>query len=616
MEVKNWGVMFRGRVLGFFVFVVLLFVVVTARQAWLQCVSTEFYRREAKDTQMNIKAGVGESVGVRGDILDRHYQTLATSAERRSINCHPWRIKNPERVAHLLAPVIKMEESKLFAILSSDDSFVILQYKAPNEMCDAVERMRNRYCREAEEAKKGSEVDDSGKISLGSDFESGIEIVRESSGQRYYPKGRLASHVLGVVGDQENGLEGIEAAFDKELSPSREKIDAPVDAYGNTIPDVPVLGQITEKKQSVINGSNVVLTIDERVQYIVERELEKAVKSFKAKGGSIVVMDAHSADILAMATYPDFAPAEYDKFSLEVRRNRAITDFYEPGSIFKVLLAGVALSNGYTAKSMFYCPGQLYVDGWPINNADDGLYSKGSETIADIMAYSFNTGTASCALELGREKVGKGLESFGIGKATGLEFVGESEGMLADWHDWPKSRLVTISFGQGVAVTPVQLASALQAVANDGVRLRPHLVKEIVSADGKSRTKTKPEVLGKPLSKEGAKDMREILAGVVSYGTGKRARVPGYRVGGKTGTAQVPGRGGYAEGKYVAGFLGLAPVDKPEIVVVIKIEEPWPVYYGGLVAGPTFKNVTSKILPVLNVAPTPGYKQVDPATGL
>ncbi|MCR4783086.1 MAG: penicillin-binding protein 2 [bacterium] len=473
------------------VVVVILFVVVAAGLVWIQRGGIDSGIKEAEDPPKDIKAGVGESVGVRGDILDRNRQTLASSAEGDS-------------------------------------------------------------CR------------------------------------RSYPKGRLASHVLGVVNDQGSGLEGLEVALDKELSPSREK--------------------------GAVKGSSVVLTIDEHIQSVIERELEQAVKSFKAKGGSIVVMDARNADILAMATYPDFVPAEYDKLPKEVRRNRAATDSYSSGSFFSIFLAGVALNNGYTSKSTFDCPGLLDIDGQPVDNANGGSASKKSETLADIMAYSMTGGIASCALELGKEKVGKGVEAFGFGRTVGLEVVDEPECLLPDWRKWSNLKLVDISLQQCVA-TPLQLASAMQAVANDGVRMRPHLVKEIVSADGETKIETKPEVLGNPLSKESAKELREMLAGVVSYGTGKQARVPGYRVGGKSSTVLVDSNGDAGE-KFIAGFLGLAPVDKPEIVVVVKIEEPRPVHYGSFVAAPTFSKVTSQILPLLNVAPTPGYKQVDPATGL
>ena len=610
MEVKNWDKLFKGRVLWLYVLVVFLFAAIVVKQAWIQCLHSEYFKLEASDTQQRIRAQVGETLGARGDIRDRNYQVLATSAIRRSINSHPWQVKDPQRTTDLLAPILEMDRAELFEILSSDATFVTLKYKAPDSMCDAVLKLQQDLA-----VKNEGLPPEKQDLSL-----SAIEVARENSGLRYYPKGRLASHILGIVGGEEDGLEGIEAVYDRELSPKVHSDQRPLDVFGNVIPTAPSFAELSSEERKdnpeILDGSTVVLTIDERVQFIVERELEKQVKAMHAKGGICVVLDARTADVLAMAVYPDFEPARYSKYSPAVRRNRAISDFYEPGSIFKVFLAGIALANGYQAKSTFYCPGRLIVDGWPIYNADDGLYTKGTETIADIIAYSFNTGTASVAMELGSKKLGQGLATFGVGQATGIEFLGESEGMIDDWRTWARSRLATISFGQGVAVTPMQLVSAMQAVANDGVRLRPHLVKEVVSPTGE-RTTYKPEVLSKPLTKAQAKEMREVLAGVVSFGSGKRARVPGYRVGGKTGTAEVPGpQGGYAEGKYVAGFLGMAPIDRPEVVVLVKIEEPWPLYYGGLAAAPLFNHVCSKILPVLGVPPKPGFKQVDPVTGL
>lgn len=600
--------------------------IVMLRQLWLQCLNDHFYKYEAQKKQSQLKQVIGSRRGLRGDILDRNHQTLATSSDRRSINSHPYQIKDPAQVSSYLAPLLKMERSQLYSILSSGDTFVNLKYKAPDEMCDAVVKLK------ADLQPEDEPIDET-KNPL-----YGIEVAKESSGHRFYPKGRLASHILGIVNRDEEGVEGTELFFNRELTPQTDNSTEVMDVLGNAIPGVPSATIKKDKKfeESSLNGSSIVLTIDERIQFVVEEELRKTVAQFHAFGGSVVVLDAKNADILAMATYPDFDPATYYKFPQERWRNRAVCDVYEPGSIFKVLSASVAINNGYHAGSQFYCPGRLYIDGDVVNNADDGLYSKGYETIADIVAYSFNTGTASFALELGKKKMGEGLDKFGIGHVTGTEVLGESSGLFDNWQDWGRFRLVNISFGQGVAITPLQLASAVQAIANDGIRMKPHLVKEIITPEGrvvheyirkeadedkKGAYKEvihslKPEVLSQPISKSGAGEMREVMAGVISHGTGSRARVAGYRVGGKTGTAQVAGEHGYMDQKYIAGFVGIAPIDNPEVVVVVKIEKPWPVYYGGLVAAPVFNKICSKILPVLGVPPTPGYKQLNPETGL
>ncbi len=623
---KLWKETFKRRAIAVFVLLLVFLGIVMLRQLWLQCLNDHFYKYEAQKKQSQLKQVIGSRRGLRGDILDRNHQTLATSSDRRSINSHPYQIKDPAQVSSYLAPLLKMERSQLYSILSSGDTFVNLKYKAPDEMCDAVVKLK------ADLQPEDEPIDET-KNPL-----YGIEVAKESSGHRFYPKGRLASHILGIVNRDEEGVEGTELFFNRELTPQTDNSTEVMDVLGNAIPGVPSATIKKDKKfeESSLNGSSIVLTIDERIQFVVEEELRKTVAQFHAFGGSVVVLDAKNADILAMATYPDFDPATYYKFPQERWRNRAVCDVYEPGSIFKVLSASVAINNGYHAGSQFYCPGRLYIDGDVVNNADDGLYSKGYETIADIVAYSFNTGTASFALELGKKKMGEGLDKFGIGHVTGTEVLGESSGLFDNWQDWGRFRLANISFGQGVAITPLQLASAVQAIANDGIRMKPHLVKEIITPEGrvvheyirkeadedkKGAYKEvihslKPEVLSQPISKSGAGEMREVMAGVISHGTGSRARVAGYRVGGKTGTAQVAGEHGYMDQKYIAGFVGIAPIDNPEVVVVVKIEKPWPVYYGGLVAAPVFNKICSKILPVLGVPPTPGYKQLNPETGL
>lgn len=621
---KLWKETFKQRAIIVFVLLLVFLSVVMLRQLWLQCFNDSFYKYEAQKKQSELQQVVGIRRGLRGDILDRNHQALATSSDRRSINSHPYQIKDPARVSDWLAPILKMDQSKLYSILKSGDNFVNLKYKAPDEMCDAVLKLKKSLQPKGE--------DDETKNPL-----YGIEVARENSGHRFYPKGRLASHLLGIVNRDEEGVEGTELFFERELAPKARNQAEEMDVAGNAIPGAPSADKKNKEfDERTLNGSSIVLTVDERIQFIVEEELKKTVEAFHAFGGSVVVLDAKNADILAMATYPDFDPATYYKFPQERWRNRAVCDVYEPGSIFKVLSAGVAINNGYRASSQFYCPGRLYIEGDVVHNADDGLYSKGYETIADIVAYSFNTGTASFALELGKKKMGEGLDKFGIGHITGTEVLGESCGLFDDWKDWGRFRLANISFGQGVAITPLQLASAVQAIANDGVRMKPHLVKEIITPEGKAVYEymrkepdedksgsykevihsLKPEVLSKPMTKSGAGEMREVMAGVISHGTGSRARVPGYKVGGKTGTAQVAGEHGYMEQQYIAGFVGIAPIDDPEVVVVIKIEKPWPIYYGGLVAAPVFNKICTKILPVLGVPPTPGYKQLNPETGL
>ncbi len=351
-------------------------------------------------------------------------------------------------------------------------------------------------------------------------------------------------------------------------------------------------------------GHNVILTIDETIQYVAERELAKQVKAYNASGGIVVVMDARNADILAMAVNPDFPARDFAEVDPAKRRNRAVTDPYEPGSTFKVFCAASALDCGMSPEDQFASGGVLYVDGWSIHNANDGLYAGAMENLKDIIAFSFNVGTANVAFAIGKEKYYDHLLKFGFGSLTGIDLVGESEGILSNAKDWAKINTATISFGQGVAVTPVQLVSAMQAVANGGVRMRPHVVKAVTDAEGNVVRRNEPAIINQPISAKAANDMLSILENVCEKGTGKLARIPGYRVGGKTGTAQMVENGVYAANEYVASFLGVAPIDDPRSVVLVKIEKPQP-YWGGLVAGPVFRAVAEPALWKLGVKPDP-----------
>lgn len=585
MERTQWETDFKKRTLTVVCCVVLMLALIVGRQVWLQCLDTAFYAKLAQERQKSHLMVTAE----RGSIRGRHGEVLAATSSRRSIAVHPYMVKDRVYTAKVLASLLGIPAREIYSTISSKENYAYIIRKATDEQCDRVAAWKSSLV--------ASKVDDA---------LPGIIVEKEDHGKRFYPKGRLAAHLLGIANVDGVGLDGIEATYNSTLAGEDGEEIHSVDVLGVTVPIAPVIKKQTKP------GSDVVLTIDESIQYVVETELDKQVKDFHAKGGICMVMDVKTAEILALAISPGFDPEKFDQLPQGLRRNRAVTDPYEPGSVFKCFLAGAALQNGYEPTSQVYCPGQMYVDGWPICNADDGFGAAGSESLADIIAFSFNTGTANAALALGREVYGKQLEAFGFGKVTDCGLPGEAEGLISDYHDWAKITTATVSFGQGVAVTPIQLCSAMQAVANKGVRMKPSIVRWIADNDGKVVKSTVPTVLGRPMSEAASRKLIDILTGVVSYGTGKRARVPGYLVAGKTGTAQVSANGVYADGHYIAGFLGVAPADDPRIVVLVKIEEPTPVYYGGLVAGPVFSRVCSKILPGLGVPPKAGFKQVGP----
>ncbi|MBM3462252.1 MAG: penicillin-binding protein 2, partial [Armatimonadetes bacterium] len=326
----------------------------------------------------------------------------------------------------------------------------------------------------------------------------------------------------------------------------------------------------------------------------------------KAKGAIAVVLDARTGDVLAMANKPDYSTRDFSSVPAGLRKCRAITDSYEPGSTFKIVLAAAALDSGkVTMGEQFFCGNSIVIDGWTVHNADDGASSAaGSETLKEIITWSFNVGTSSVALKMGKRTYFDYICKFGFGEVTGIALPGETEGIVQPFNDWANITLATNSFGQGITVTPLQLASACQAIANKGVMMKPRLVKEILSADGKVVRSIPPAVRRRVVSEATSYQMREILRNVVEKGTGKKAEVAGFPVAGKTGTAQVVEGGGYAGGRYVASFVGYAPAHDPRIVAIVKVEEPGAgVIWGGAVAAPVFHAIAKETMWRLGVQP-------------
>lgn len=561
----------RGRVITLFWLFAGLAGLLSVRLVKLQFIDHAYYLDRADAQHL----GEAELPALRGEIRDRNNVVLATSIARWSVAVNPDVLQKEgatEEAVTLLAGKLGVPDQKVREIVERPGTFGWVSRKVKDDVAQAVRESGLK----------------------------GIFLVKEPTpGKRYYPKGRLASHLLGTTGVDDQGLDGLEGSYEADLAGIPGILRAFMDRDGWATLEHP-----TALIKPAEPGHNVILTIDETIQYVAERELAKQVKAYNASGGIVVVMDARNADILAMAVNPDFPARDFAEVDPAKRRNRAVTDPYEPGSTFKVFCAASALDCGMSPEDQFASGGVLYVDGWSIHNANDGLYAGAMENLKDIIAFSFNVGTANVAFAIGKEKYYDHLLKFGFGSLTGIDLVGESEGILSNAKDWAKINTATISFGQGVAVTPVQLVSAMQAVANGGVRMRPHVVKAVTDAEGNVVRRNEPAIINQPISAKAANDMLSILENVCEKGTGKLARIPGYRVGGKTGTAQMVENGVYAANEYVASFLGVAPIDDPRIVVLVKIEKPQP-YWGGLVAGPVFRAVAEPALWKLGVKPDP-----------
>jgi len=537
-------------------------------------------------------------LGLRGDIYSSDGVLLARSLDRTSIFAYPSRMRNPKKTARDYAAFLGISPQVLERKFLSTSSRICLIPKTSKAMEDKFR---------VHEAKLSA---------------NGLEISKPNGGFRTYPQKTLACHLLGYAGSDDQGLAGVEVSQDRLLKGSYGSTRKQVDGWGDLLP-----GSITFPP-SQFRGYSLVLTIDSYIQYVAEEQLKKTIKSWHALSGCIIVMKAKTGELLAMATYPPFNPQEVaskvaagltDKEYRDLTfryRNRAIQDNYEPGSTFKVIVASAALEAGLiNDNDRFYSANGLPVGAAVIHNAGDGFYSgSGMENICDILVYSYNVGMASVGLSCWKKdpvKFYRHLKAFGLNQKSGIELWGESPGDFPGERDWDKRafkelmpvEIATISFGQGIAITPLQLVSAYQAIANDGVRLKPQIVKQVLNERGEVEKACTPEVIGRPVSVATARKMRGILKQIVERGTGTHAQIPGYAVGGKTGTAQIPVPGGYDPERHIPSFAGIVPIDDPELVVLVKIDSPEGKGWGGVVSAPVFKEVTQQALQHLKIPP-------------
>lgn len=562
----------------------ILFALLLGSLITIQANESEKYRNIAYNQQ----SAEITLYSLRGSIFDRNANLLAFSVNQPSIAVNPKQIKNPEQTALYLSMALNKDKSEILSLLSYPSTFVWIERKVDKKAAEQLS-----------------------KLNL-----EGVLILNEESGKRFYPKGNIASHVIGFTGIDDQGVEGIEAYYgdqhsDESIMPLRGKqgiLKAELDRDGRILP-----GGFIEFDPPT-PGKDIYLTIDESVQYIVQKELQKTVEKYNAAGGTVIVSCPKTGDILAMATYPDYLPSEGADTPEEIRRIRAVSDNYEPGSTFKVLMAAAALDSGtITAKDQIPCARSVEVGGYSLRNATDNLISPtGSEDIGGILAHSFNTGSAVIGLRMGAETFYKYLDKFGFGKQTGIDLPGEAEGILAYYKDWKPINTATIAYGQGISVTPIQMVQAYSAIANGGIMMRPRLVRKIVEG-GTKTTLIKPEIVETPISPKTAHELMNALHLACVEGSGKSANIEGYKVGGKTGTASVVENGVYVPNKYIASFVGVAPVDDPKIVMLIMINEPKGVIWGGTVAAPLFNHIGSQILWRLGAIPqqSPSLQEIN-----
>lgn len=507
--------------------------------------------------------------GKRGTIYDRNHQAMAVSIETTSVAAYPPLFKNEQKhkAAVAIAKALHLKTADIKALLSAKPSFVWLKRQATPKEVAAVKALNYK----------------------------GIDYLSEHA--RFYPNTTLAAQVLGFVGIDGHGLEGLEFYYDDALKGRDQKFTLLKDALGRRF-DVDT--RLAADDQA---GKNLILTIDSHIQYITEQALADAVNQHQALSGIAIVMEPRTGAILALANYPFFNPNSFGKYHRSVWRNRAITDTFEPGSTMKVFSAAAALEHGIASPStIFFCEnGRYTVGSHPIHDTK----SHGWLSLQQIVKFSSNIGTVKLAEQIGRQMLFEQLSGFGFGAPTLIDCPGETGGSLSHYKRWTPVDTGTIAFGQGIAVTALQLISAASALANDGWMMQPHLLQAITGADGTPVHTVAPKPLRQVVSAETAATMRRIMRTVITEGgTGIQADIDGYSVCGKTGTAQKLAQyGGYADDRYVASFLGLVPTQHPALAILVVVDEPKDTNYGGIVAAPAFRRIAQETLGYLNIMP-------------
>jgi cell division protein FtsI (penicillin-binding protein 3) len=540
----------------------LLFLTVVGRAFYLQILQHENLVKKA-DKQHQHKVDLTPA---RGSILDCKGTTLAESIHMDSCYAEPRRIKDIEGTAGVLAPILGIPKKELVAKLSVNKSFIWIERWVAPEVATRVKNMKL----------------------------PGIGFAPES--KRFYPNMEIGAHVVGFTGRDPNGLEGIELKYDSTIMGNTGYIITERDALGRNID---ILNTVIKDSSP---GKSVILTLDKTIQFITEKELAKAVTESNAKSGMALVMESDTGKVLAMANYPTFNPNAYSRYSLAQLRNHVVTDSFEPGSTFKVFTIASALDSGVIKPSDVYnCENGVYrTSGRTIH--DDHPHSR--LTVSEIIKYSSNIGAAKIGFKMGEENLSSYLRNFGFGGRTGIDLPGESPGSLKK-HMYGID-LATTSFGQGVSLSTIQLISALSAIANGGNLMRPYLVEQILNDDGTVVQKFEPQVVRRVISPETAQKITKMMETVTGDGgTGTKAALDGFRVAGKTGTAQKvdPVTHAYSPTKRIGSFVGFVPADKPKLTIAVIIDEPQGIKYGGVVAAPAFREIAQNSLAYLKIQP-------------
>ncbi len=579
----------RLRVMNIGLFFIIAFAIITAKAVHLQIFrSEELSRRAVSQYERTVSA-----VGKRGTIYDARGRELAVSVDDlKSVAAHPSFITEPASAAQILAKELKLDVNLLDSKLRTEKSFVWIKRQTTPAETEAVKTLNI----------------------------AGISLIPEHS--RFYPNGMLASQVLGFTGIDGQGLGGIEFHYEQYLKNRSGNSKFLADALGRRFSRLTESGMdegdertISDEKAADYSGNNLILTLDRTIQFIAESALKETIAAFSAKSGMAVVMVPDTGAVLALAHWPLFNPNAFAGSDKETRRNRAVTDPFEPGSTMKIFSASAAIESGAcTPDTIFFC--------------EKGAYSVGEDTVHDshpygwlslekIIKYSSNIGSIKVGKMIGHETLYRTLRRFGFGAKTGIDCPGETAGALSSYRRWSEIDAGAISFGHGLSVSAIQLTTAVSVFANKGILMKPYIVKAVTDYRGQTVQTFGPCKVRRAVSEETAATVKNMMKTVVEKGgTGEAAALPGYSVYGKTGTAQkLDSRGEYTKAKYIASFIGFIAAEGSGLSIAVIIDEPQKSHYGGIVAAPAFRTIALETLNYMNIPPQTDHQLTASSAG-
>jgi len=535
-------------------------ILILARLVQLQIFQHPMFAQIALQRQQVTKA----IIAPRGVIYDAHMDELATTMTVGTVIAEPRRIQDVDGTARTLASILELDPAELLGRMKSPShqTFLVVQRRIDPEAEARIEALGR----------------------------AGVYIIDEN--MRVYPNRQLASQTLGFVNMNGDGSAGLEMQYDNELKGTEGLISFDVDARRQSFRG--------KMEKATVQGHSLVLSIDKSIQYIADREIAAAVEKNRAKSGTAIVLESDTGRILALSVYPNFNCNTYNEYNADIWRNRAVSDLFEPGSTFKVVVAASALEAGLTRpQELIDCQmGSILIGGHVFH--DHKPY--GLLTFNQVLENSSNVGAAKLGLRLGEEHLYDALRKFGFGSRTGVDLPAEIIGLVRDWHQWSALSVGAISFGQEVGVTSLQILTAINAIANGGYLIKPSLVDRLIDHNGDLVRVHKPEKT-QIISARTAAAVSDAFEGVVARGTGRRAALEGYRAAGKTGTAQKIENGRYSSTKYVASFIGFAPLPQPRLTILVQMDEPKGAIYGGDVSAPVFQQIMQEALLQLRIPP-------------